>query len=69
MRQELYQTIERNRQVVSQQLGQRLAEKYDVKYPSSLEATVLEGWQAFLTKTGENKRTPVEMHLSPPQKP
>ena len=47
-RQELYQAIERNRQTVSQ-LGRRLAQHYGFAYPSALEATVLQGWQAFLT--------------------
>lgn len=46
-RQDLYQTIERDRQVVSH-LGRRLAQRYDVEYPAALEATALQGWQAFL---------------------
>ncbi len=47
-RQELYQTIERHRQAVSH-LGRRLAQRYGAEYPAALEATVLQGWQAFLT--------------------
>lgn len=35
------------RQTVSQ-LGRRLAQRYDFAYPSALEATALQGWQAFL---------------------
>lgn len=47
-RQELIETIERNRQAVSQQLGPRLAERYGFGYPAALEAVTLAGWQAFL---------------------
>ncbi len=47
-RQELLQTIERNRLAVSQGLGPRLAERYGFAYPAALEAVTLEGWQAFL---------------------
>jgi hypothetical protein len=47
-RQELYQVIESTRQTVAQ-LGRRLAQRYSFAYPSALEATVLQGWQAFLT--------------------
>ena len=46
-RQELYQAIEGMRYAVSQ-LGHRLAQRYGFAYPSTLEATVLQGWQAFL---------------------
>lgn len=47
-RQELYQTIEHNRQTIAL-LGRHLAQRYDFAYPFALEATVLQGWQAFLT--------------------
>jgi len=46
-RQEISQTVERNRQAVSL-LGRRLAQRYGADYPAALEATVLQGWQAFL---------------------
>jgi hypothetical protein len=46
-RQEIIQTIERHRQIVSQ-LGRRLAQQYGFEYPAALEATVLESWQKFL---------------------
>jgi hypothetical protein len=48
-RQEIYQAIEHNRQSVSH-LGRRLAQSYDFDYPAVLEATVLQGWQAFLAE-------------------
>lgn len=48
-RQEIIQTVERHRQLVSQ-LGRRLAHRYDFEYPAALEATVIEGWQAFLAQ-------------------
>ena len=47
---EIYQAIERNRQVISQELGRQLARKYGFEYPSFLEATVLQGWQEFLAE-------------------
>ncbi len=47
---EIYQTIERNRQAISQELGRQLAQKYGFEYPSFLEATVLQGWQEFLAE-------------------
>lgn len=46
-RQELYLAIERDRESAAQ-LGRRLAQKYRFAYPAQLEATVLQGWQAFL---------------------
>lgn len=48
-RHELYQTIEHNRQAVSQHLGPSLAHKYNFPYPSALETTTLQGWQTFLS--------------------
>jgi hypothetical protein len=47
-RQELIQTIEANRQVVSSSLGPCLAERYGFAYPAALEATTRQGWQVFL---------------------
>lgn len=55
-RQELFQTIERNRQAVSQYLGPHLAQRYGFEYPTALEAVTLQGWQDFLA--GEQKETP-----------
>ncbi len=52
-RQELCQTIERNRQAVSQHLGRRLARQYGFDYPAVLEETVLRGWEVFLDGEGE----------------
>lgn len=46
-RQEIFETIERHRQIVSQ-IGRRLAQRYGFEYPAALEATVLEGWREFL---------------------
>ncbi len=47
-RQELCQTIERNRQAISQHLGRRLAQQYGFDYPAALEETVVWGWEVFL---------------------
>ncbi len=55
-RQELLQTIERNRQAVSQYLGPHLAQRYGFEYPAALEAVTLQGWQDFLA--GEQKVLP-----------
>ncbi len=46
-RQELFQSIERDREVVAR-LGRHLAQTYGFAYPDELEATVLQGWQDFL---------------------
>ncbi|MEO7019555.1 MAG: hypothetical protein ABI234_05340, partial [Ktedonobacteraceae bacterium] len=46
-RQELYQSIERDREVVAQ-IGRRLAQTYGFAYPTELETTVLRGWQEVL---------------------
>src|SRR5260370_14399977 len=50
--QELCQTIERNRQAVSQHLGRHLAQQYGFEYPAVLEETVLRGWEVFLAGRG-----------------
>ncbi|MGH2479063.1 MAG: hypothetical protein ACRDHW_05350 [Ktedonobacteraceae bacterium] len=46
-RQELYQSIERDREVVAQ-IGRHLAQTYGFTYPGELEAAVFQGWQDFL---------------------
>lgn len=48
-RQEIIQTVERHRQIISQ-LGRHLAQRYGAEYPAALEATVLESWQVFLAQ-------------------
>ncbi len=46
-RQEIRQTIERNRSVVSQ-IGRQLAQTYEFEYPEVLEATAIRGWEEFV---------------------
>lgn len=46
-REELYHTLEGNRQLVSQ-LGRQLAQRYDFTYPAALETIVLQNWQEFI---------------------
>ena len=55
-RQELCQTIERNRQAVSQHLARRLAQRYGFEYPGELEETVLRGWEVFLGEQKEDHK-------------
>ncbi len=55
-RQELCQTIERNRQAVSQHLGRHLARQYGFDYPAVLEETVLRGWEVFLGEQKEDHK-------------